>query len=186
MQRGLGDYPAARALHAEGLAIHRALRDNQGIGNELTNLGMIAYLTGDYAAARALHEESLAIRRRSATAAAWRLRWRPRPVAYRQGDYADGAGAARGESADRQALGDATLPESLEGLAAVAAAQGAATRAARLLGAAATMRAGDLRSGSSPTSAWTRKHGSRVRSGPGAASGTRHGGREPRWRWNRR
>jgi predicted ATPase/DNA-binding CsgD family transcriptional regulator len=142
VMRGQGDYAAARALHEESLAIHRVLQDHQGIGNELSNLGMMAYLQGDDAAARALHEESLAIRRtlgdrRGIAISLSNLGL----VAYRQGEYAT-ARALHAESlAIRRALGDASIPESLEGLAAVAGALGKGARAARLLGAAATLRA---------------------------------------------
>lgn len=141
VMRGQGDYAAARALHAESLAIHRTLQDYQGIGNELTNLGIMAYRLGDYAAAGALHAESLEIRRmlgdqRGMAISLGNLGL----VAYQQGDYTE-AGALHAESLTiRRTLGDATIPESLEGLAAVAGARGEAERAARLLGAAATLR----------------------------------------------
>ena len=58
-----GDYPAARALLEESLAIRRELGDREGIAASLSNLGNVALYQGDYPAARALHEESLAIRR---------------------------------------------------------------------------------------------------------------------------
>ena len=58
-----GDYPAARALLEESLAIRRELGDRWGIARALSNLGNVALNQGDYPAARALLEESLAIRR---------------------------------------------------------------------------------------------------------------------------
>jgi hypothetical protein len=58
-----GDYPAARALHQECLAIHRQLADRQGIVQSLNNLGITAYVQGDFSATRALTEEALAIQR---------------------------------------------------------------------------------------------------------------------------
>jgi predicted ATPase len=58
-----GDYPAARALCEEGLALQRELGDRLGIANALSNLGGLATLQGDYPVGRALLEESLAIRR---------------------------------------------------------------------------------------------------------------------------
>ncbi|MGI8854283.1 MAG: helix-turn-helix transcriptional regulator [Thermomicrobiales bacterium] len=142
IKRGQGDYAAARALHTESLAIHRTLQDHQGIGNELSNLGMMAYLQGDDTSARALHEESLSIRRtlgdrRGIAISLSNLGL----VAYRQGDYATARALHTESLAIRRALGDASIPESLEGLAAVAGALGAPARAARLLGAAATLRA---------------------------------------------
>ena len=58
-----GDYPAARALLEESLAIRRELGDRHGIATSLSNLGYAALDQGDYPAARALLEGSLAIRR---------------------------------------------------------------------------------------------------------------------------
>jgi non-specific serine/threonine protein kinase len=58
-----GDYPAARALEEESLAIRRELGDRSGIAGSLGNLGNVASGQGDYPAARTLYEESLAIRR---------------------------------------------------------------------------------------------------------------------------
>jgi len=54
-----GDYPSARALFEENLAINRALGDKWGIANSLNNLGIIAVRNNNYAAARSLYEESL-------------------------------------------------------------------------------------------------------------------------------
>ena len=58
-----GDYPAARALHEESLAIRRELGHRPGIGASLGNLGNVAFNQGDYPASTALQEQSLAIRR---------------------------------------------------------------------------------------------------------------------------
>jgi predicted ATPase/Tfp pilus assembly protein PilF len=58
-----GDYPGARALGEESLAIRRQLGDRKGIAASLNNLGLVACDQGDYPAARALYEESLAIKR---------------------------------------------------------------------------------------------------------------------------
>jgi predicted ATPase/class 3 adenylate cyclase len=57
------DYPAARALHEECLAIRRELGDRRGVAASLGNLGTVARAQGAIASARLLHEESLAIRR---------------------------------------------------------------------------------------------------------------------------
>jgi predicted ATPase/class 3 adenylate cyclase/Tfp pilus assembly protein PilF len=56
-----GDYPAARALDEECLAIQRQLGDRRGIAGSLNNLGLVACDQGDFPAARLLHEESLTI-----------------------------------------------------------------------------------------------------------------------------
>jgi predicted ATPase/class 3 adenylate cyclase len=63
LARYQGDYPAARALHEESLAILRQLDDKKGMAVSLNSLGNVAWEQGDYPAARALHEESLAIMR---------------------------------------------------------------------------------------------------------------------------
>jgi predicted ATPase/DNA-binding winged helix-turn-helix (wHTH) protein len=56
-----GDYPAARTLGEESLALVRELGDLSGIAASLDNLATLAYGEGDYASCRALYEESLAI-----------------------------------------------------------------------------------------------------------------------------
>jgi tetratricopeptide (TPR) repeat protein len=58
-----GDYPAARALYEESLAIRRELGDRFGIAGSLNDLGDVVCKQGDYPAAGALYEESLAINR---------------------------------------------------------------------------------------------------------------------------
>jgi len=58
-----GDYPAAKALHEESLAIRRELGDRSGIAISLNLLGNAALNQGDCATARALLEEALAIHR---------------------------------------------------------------------------------------------------------------------------
>jgi non-specific serine/threonine protein kinase len=56
-----GDYPAARALHEEGVSIFRKLGNRSGIARSLSNLGLVARDQGDHRAAVALYKESLAI-----------------------------------------------------------------------------------------------------------------------------
>jgi predicted ATPase/class 3 adenylate cyclase len=63
LARRQGDYPAARALGEESLAIQRRLGDRRGMASSLHNLGNVAMRQGDIASARALYEESLAISR---------------------------------------------------------------------------------------------------------------------------
>jgi predicted ATPase len=58
-----GDYPAARQLHEEGLAIIRTLGDKRAVAVQLHNLSNLALDQGDYDQARAMLEESLAIKR---------------------------------------------------------------------------------------------------------------------------
>jgi predicted ATPase/DNA-binding winged helix-turn-helix (wHTH) protein len=63
LARYQGDYPAARALHEESLAILRELGDRFGIAVSLNNLGNVACGQSDYLAGRAMYEQSLAIYR---------------------------------------------------------------------------------------------------------------------------
>src|SRR6185295_3226636 len=70
-----GDYPLARALHEESLAIRRDLSDKLGVALSLLNLGVVVLAESIrqaqpnklspplFAHAQALYEESLAIRR---------------------------------------------------------------------------------------------------------------------------
>jgi len=58
-----GDFPTARALLEEGLALRRELGDTSGVATSLNNLGNIAFSLDDYPAARALFAESLALQR---------------------------------------------------------------------------------------------------------------------------
>ncbi|HET8643874.1 MAG TPA: tetratricopeptide repeat protein, partial [Vicinamibacteria bacterium] len=57
------DYAVSRALHAEGLALRRALDDPVGVVHSLVSLGWNATHQGDHAAARRYLEESVAIAR---------------------------------------------------------------------------------------------------------------------------
>jgi predicted ATPase/Tfp pilus assembly protein PilF len=58
-----GDYPRAKAFAAQNLDIFRALDDQRGIANTLSNMGAMAVEQGDYASAGPLLTESLALRR---------------------------------------------------------------------------------------------------------------------------
>jgi non-specific serine/threonine protein kinase len=70
-----GDYPAARALLEESLAILRELGDRFGIAVSLSNLGNVAYGQSDYLAGKAMYEESLAIHRELGMGTASPRRW---------------------------------------------------------------------------------------------------------------
>jgi predicted ATPase/Tfp pilus assembly protein PilF len=58
-----GDYPRAKAFAEQNLSIFRALDDQRGIANTLSNMGAMAVEQGDYATAGPLLTESLALRR---------------------------------------------------------------------------------------------------------------------------
>jgi non-specific serine/threonine protein kinase len=138
-----GDYPAARALYEESLAIRREVADRLGIAASLSNLGYALLNPVDYPAARAPLEESLAICRElgdrfvSALALS-NLGY----VALNHGDY-PAARALLEESLEiRRKLGDRSgIPYSLEGLAAVVASLLGSLRAARIWGATERWRA---------------------------------------------
>jgi predicted ATPase len=139
-----GDYGRATALYEEALALKRELGDKGGIAVLLNNLGEVAYAQGDYGRATVLYEESLALRRELSDKGGIALSLRNLGnVAYEQGDY----GRARALHEESLALcreigNKYNAAYCLEGLAAVVCAQGQPERGARLLGAAAALRAG--------------------------------------------
>jgi non-specific serine/threonine protein kinase len=84
----LGDYPAARELHEEGLAIGRKLGDRLAISRSLNNLGSVVLNQGDYPSARALYEESLAIYRELGNRQGIAMMLNNLgTIAHREGDY---------------------------------------------------------------------------------------------------
>jgi tetratricopeptide (TPR) repeat protein len=139
---GQGDYTRAAALQEESLVLQRELGDKQGIATSLNNLGNVAERQGDYVQAAALYEESLALRRElgnkegvASTLTNLGL------LAYIQDDYGRATTLLREAlllSRDIGAKG--LMPDGLEGLAWSAVAQGQPERAARLGGAAETLR----------------------------------------------
>jgi predicted ATPase/DNA-binding SARP family transcriptional activator len=107
-----GDLPTAQALLEESLALGRELESPGIISGALNGIGTIFLTRGDGAKARACYRESAVVSRE----------------AYDRWSRLDRDGA------------QGRIAESLEGLAAVAAGEGDARRAARLLGAAAVRR----------------------------------------------
>ena len=121
-----GDYPAARALDEESLAIRRQSGDRRGIAASLNNLGLVTCDQGDYPAARALYEESLAIKRelgdRSGIANSLNNLGN---VAYDQGDLASSRALYEQGLAIKRELGDqGRIANSLGNLGNVALDQG--------------------------------------------------------------
>ncbi len=139
-----GDRDAARALHRDGLAERRRVGDRPGMPASLSALAEVARLDGDRPGAGRLLEEALAVAtelddRHCVTLALLHL-------ARLAQDGNDPAGA---EALYRQASpveDDGSLPPTastatwLEGLGALAVADGHPDRAARLLGAADALR----------------------------------------------
>ena len=142
LAREQGDYAGARALHEESLAMRRQLGDQLGVAASLNNLGGLARERGDYAGAWALQEESLAICRQlghqQGVAASLNNLGN---VARERGDYA-GARALQEESlAICRQLGDQQgVAACLDEMTAVADGQSLPSQAARLGGAAASLR----------------------------------------------
>lgn len=137
-----GDYPTAQSFYQQGLDIRREMGDKQGIAYSLNSFGSLAEKQGDYPTARSLHQDSLTIQRELGDKYGMALSLRSlASVAERQNDL-DLARSLYQESLHicrelQEKLGIATC---LEGLARVFAAQSVLSAAAKLLGAAATLR----------------------------------------------
>ncbi len=137
-----GDHASARALCEESLTIRRELGDKQGVAISLNNLGVVAYRQGDYVAACTLFHEGLAIfrelkNRQHVAMALTNLGL----VTSGQSDYALARSFYAEGLAIRRELGDKRgIAYSLEGFAGLTIAQGQPEQAARLLGAADTLR----------------------------------------------
>jgi non-specific serine/threonine protein kinase len=137
-----GDLPAARAYLEESLARGRELRDDRLIGNALNLLGEFAREEGAWDEARALYEQAYALSKQAGSEANVSVALvNLGAVAYEAGDL-EGAGAAyRKALVIAQALGFRVgISDCLDGLGAVAAKRGTWERAARLGGAAETLR----------------------------------------------
>jgi DNA-binding CsgD family transcriptional regulator len=137
------NFEEARALAEEGWGLARAEGEQGWAGSALGILGGAALGLGELANARRLLEEGLALDRQTENES-WmmgrtldRLGW----LALTQGQHAE-AQARFAESLTRfQDLGEVMpIADSLEGLAALAAARGEHERALRLVGAATAVR----------------------------------------------
>jgi non-specific serine/threonine protein kinase len=137
-----GDYSAARSAIQEGLELYREIGDGPGIGGSLQLLGYVAHSQGDDTEARALCTAALPIVRevsdrrgigRTLCGLGWAALGQADDAAARA-SFEEGL-VLFGELGDRY-----FIAWCLEGLAAVTA-QGQPRAAARLFGAAATLRA---------------------------------------------
>jgi len=138
----LGEYERAAAFCEESLALARALGDPRGIASWLTNLGIVMLVRGDVKLAQELCEESLAIRRKLGYkgGCAHTLAVLGR-IALDQGEYERSTACYKESLTLRQETGEKEgIATALEGLAAVTGMQGQAVRAARLSGAASSLR----------------------------------------------
>jgi predicted ATPase/DNA-binding CsgD family transcriptional regulator/transcriptional regulator with XRE-family HTH domain len=138
-----GDLAAARESLENGLAVVRTLRDTRSVALIAATTADVARCQGDYTRAAELYSESLALYHQLGNRAEIPA------ILHNQGYVALGTrdyGAAQNlfaESLRRQhaASNAAGIAEGLGGMAALATAQGQLERAARLFGAAETIRA---------------------------------------------
>jgi predicted ATPase/DNA-binding CsgD family transcriptional regulator len=136
-----GDYATAHELTSESLTIRRELRDDFGIRVCLVNLGEVAYHRGEYAQARAWLEESLTLAEALGDKHIGPALVVLGSVALREGDreaarsYLERALTTSGGRGDMQGLSYA-----LEAWGALAVMDRRPERAARLLGAAESIR----------------------------------------------
>jgi non-specific serine/threonine protein kinase len=139
---GQGDYATAENLFAESLALHREKSNSQGIADALGNLGDIATARNDFAAACRFFEQSLALHREVGYSQGIALALgNLGRAAFRLGDYAT-ARARHAESLTiYRDLGDrSNIASALEGFAGTLSMCGDPIRAARLFGAAESLR----------------------------------------------
>jgi predicted ATPase/class 3 adenylate cyclase len=120
------DFPAARELAQECLAIWRELGDRKGIAVSLSRLGVLALEQGDFASAQALNEESLAIKQelgdRSGIAASLNNLGN---LAFERGDFASAQARYEESLAITRGLGDRVgAANALNNLGTVATEQG--------------------------------------------------------------
>jgi non-specific serine/threonine protein kinase len=139
----LGETENARAWKEESLALYRELGDTGSIALLLNNLGNAAYRDQDFGAARRLYEESLALQR--ALGSRWGTAMSLLNLGLVLGIQSEYAAAhallAESLSLLRQ-LGDKfSIAYALEAMAELASAEGRMERAARLIGAAESLRA---------------------------------------------
>jgi non-specific serine/threonine protein kinase len=140
-----GDYKRATELFKEDLMRCREMKDEVGVVISLINLGDAARCQDDYDRAAALYEESLALCRETGYTVLW---WGPEVILRRVGRVALHRGHydrateifKEGLSLFRKRGDKRSIVECLEGLAAVAGAEGQPERAARLYGVAEALR----------------------------------------------
>jgi predicted ATPase/class 3 adenylate cyclase len=137
-----GNYERAKDLYEEGLALSRGLGGAELLGAYLISLGDEYLLEGNLARATELNEEAAQLYRKRGRMgllqiALDNLGW----AALIRGDHQKAEALHEESLVLCRELGDKLIGlESIEGLACVAGAEGAAERAARLLGAAEALR----------------------------------------------
>jgi len=137
-----GDHTAALAMMEEGLVIFKELGDQRGIAYSLSVLGHLSLSQGSYGAARPLHEESLTVfKTLGDRLGIARSLFLLAKAASMQGDYSVARSMFEESLTILRELDDKWfIAGCLEELARVGAAQGQPEWAARLWGAAETLR----------------------------------------------
>jgi len=140
--RNQGNYVLARFLHEEALGIRRALGNKWAISNSLTNLGNVALDQGDHAFARVWQEENLALAREIGDRFAIAIALNNLGNVVRALDDYSAARAMYEESLIilRELGGKWNAAYLLEDMGGLAALEGQAERALRLVGAASNLR----------------------------------------------
>lgn len=135
-------FDQAKSLFEEGLMLAREQGNQRLTGYLLHNLGEVARYQGDFAQAARLYGDSLTLFEEIGDkwASAATLNWLG-VVAQRQNEYEPAAAFLKQSLAlGRELESNERIAEALEGLAGVAVAQSKLNRAARLFGAAQTIR----------------------------------------------
>jgi predicted ATPase/DNA-binding SARP family transcriptional activator len=137
-----GDYTRARSLFEESVEIRRATGDREYLAEPLCNLGSLELVAGNLASAQANFEESLAIDREHGNERGLAINLgNLSSVALGEGDLDEAERLQADCLRELHELGDRfSLLAALERSAGISAARGDAVFAARLAGAAASLR----------------------------------------------
>jgi predicted ATPase/DNA-binding SARP family transcriptional activator len=136
------NYIQAHSFHLESLALFRELQDDEGTANELINLGDVFFYQGELSAAKSYYEESASISRKMKDI--WGIAYAIKgmaDVAFKQNDLSTASALYRECLILFQKTGDnISLPFALESVAALALVLDHPEKAARIFGAAETLR----------------------------------------------
>jgi predicted ATPase len=138
----MGDYETARLYQEESISFFRELGDKFGLFIALNNLGLVLESQGEISTARRYYEESIGTARElgEKNLVAYALNGLAH-VLYLEGDYAEANHYYRESLLVAQEIGERRcVAYCLEGFAKVESRYGDARRAARLLGAAESLR----------------------------------------------
>lgn len=136
------DYIQAYLLHLESLILFRELRDDEGVANELVNLGDVARCQRELSTANSFYKESVVITKKLKDQ--WGLAYAimgMADVAFEQGEFSTASSLYTECLTIFQKGADYVgLPFALESVAALALVKNQPEKAARIFGAADTLR----------------------------------------------